>query len=385
MNYLNDLLPLQQLDFRNYVKNNIGDSNFISEICGDRETYVPLLLKNKIIPQQIEDKISEEKNGVGFLLDKYVEYGYIPGVEFFNKLLGLSDEHVLKFLKSFPSFHIPVSSFIKLINHNYVDSALFAVKEKKDLQKDDIIYLLVRSGVKDDYISSLAIGSKILLLKIAKEIEETSGKIDRSTWVNACPKVIGEALQYCKDVNIESISGLNLPKEALQKIFLKEKEKRSDPTLQSWMRHFRHSSIKWVPGIEEIDIDFIKSLDIFVIDPPMMSKFRKDWLKHEPKQASNEELIQNKDEFSLNLNKTVGYGRGKDMPLISTIILRGRVVLDHYGVKEVLDQASSSCIEGALSVLLNEDKIDYILYLFENAPTRLRKTFRKKIPLNKHF
>jgi len=62
MNYLNELLPLNQQEFRSYVKSRSEDTAFISELIAEKETYLPLLLKNRSVPQLVEDKILEQKN-----------------------------------------------------------------------------------------------------------------------------------------------------------------------------------------------------------------------------------------------------------------------------------------------------------------------------------
>lgn len=379
MNYIGELLALSPQEFRVFVKTNENDSSFILEISNEKETYIPILLKNKILPEEAEKKILDQKDGPLFLLNKYIEYNYIPGPNFLDKIIEISDQETLKFLKAFPSYPVSVSVAIKMINLGLMASSVYLVKNKKELQKEEILFILIKSGIIDPQISSLAKGSKFVLSRISEEIDKRSSQ--NSGDFKICPEVLGAAINFNPDIQYGSISGLILPKESLEsflnsKKISNEKEKEAG---NSWS-YYRNSTMAWIPALEEIDVSLLESLSITVSEPPVGSKFRKNWLISYPEESLDEEFFTFKEDFKKKLNFS---NKRYSSSLNKVLILRGRKLLDHYGAEEVLESMDTHSLEQSISVLLSEDKLDYVLYLFEKSPARLKKIFRKKIPVEK--
>ena len=92
--------------------------------------------------------------------------------------LGLSDKKFLKFFESFPSYKVQVSDLIKLINNEKIESVIFLVSQKKELQKEEILYIILSLGIKNPIISGLAIESKSILTRVSKLIESRSTESD---------------------------------------------------------------------------------------------------------------------------------------------------------------------------------------------------------------
>jgi hypothetical protein len=404
MNYLNELIGLPQQEFRNFVKTNSSNSDFISEVVSEKQTYLPLLLKNKFVPQSIEDEILKLKDGALFLLEKYIEYSYIPGPNFFDSVVMLSDEESLKFFKSFPSYPVQISNLIKLLNNEKTNTVLHLVSQRKDLQKEEIIFILIKSGIKDPLVSKLAAESKLILAKVADAIESRvennylynpiynrSSKSKSKSEISIddlCPDVLGAAINFSDSISIRSISGLKISEKHMSSFLEKEiqkKKKQEEELGTSYVyRTFRQSEyIEWVPALEQIELDLIKEMDLNVKNPPENSKFRNDWIFKNPSDATDVELIEKKDilERALFTSTASRHERNRsNLPKI--LLLKGQKFVDHYGAKAVLEYATKDCIDNALIVLLSDSKnLDYVLHLLEHAPARLKNAFRKKIPI----
>jgi len=61
MSYISELKTLSSQDFKSYMDKNISNPDFIAAISTDVEVSLPILVKNKYVPQRIEETILSKK------------------------------------------------------------------------------------------------------------------------------------------------------------------------------------------------------------------------------------------------------------------------------------------------------------------------------------
>lgn len=362
-NHLNEITKLKPQEVREYVKQNINDEAFIFEIVENKEISVPLLLSNKILPEQVVSKLSDSLENITFLLDSFINANYIPSVSFIDSLScfgAASDGLVKKAINSFPTIQMSTQILIKLINDELMDSAIALVKQRTEFQKPEILFLLLNSGANDSQIIELATNTELLITKVLDSFNNRNFKNYSHLALSSVFKKASDdvVLNFINkfEISATQISEMDITSEALEKLLRVFKDKKS----RSWSMYADY--IKWSPELEKLE-----NLYGFIVeDCPIESKFRKAWISRNPEHATDDELVE-----------LIGEAIGSKIleKAYKELITRPINLIKKVGTKQIPEIISPSSLVNFI-----KGDVDKALFLLEELPSKYSQALRRIIP-----
>jgi hypothetical protein len=363
MEQITTLKKLEAQEFRDYLRDNL-DEQLVSAIVETKESMIPLLIKNKYVPDEITQQLTKTKEDASFILNSFIESGYIPSVKLIESLIEHGDELVLQLLKSFPSLPISTQLFMKILNHQLNTSAIYLLKTKKEFQKDEPILLLARTGSDDVDLVRLATSSTRVMESIIAD--ELVSNYASSSGYEYCREIVSFAvLNY--EVNYGcALHKFKLTKEAYKKVFssMSSGQKGTEYAIGHW---HGLAQLNWNQEIEE-SIDSLP-VGLNLIEVPKFSKFRSLYLLSAPQDGSDEELI-NLNKFNLEPDASANSRRkGTGSRVARELLKRSTDTMTSFGIEKLFGLLSPSMVENEITRDTPEQKIKFLI---DVAPSKFR-------------
>jgi hypothetical protein len=357
MNYIDDINKLEDGEVKSYIKSHLNDELFVLQVCEQKEKMIPLLLSNKIITDEICFELAKNEEGLSFLVSSLIEYKFIPSVKFIESLSDHKngDLQIFQIIQEFPSVSLSIQFLMKLINLEFHFSASALVKTKKEFQKVEILLPALRTGSSDSELIEIATEIKDFNNTIIYDInEKAAGCYSRSLLNQVIKKTDISSLNFDEGMK------LDLSSDSFNQILLTCKNKGYS---YSYSRENRGTPVTWKPEFEKIEKSSFDS--VFVTDAPEDSKFRAAWIKEEPNQASDDEIL------NFFKNKYI------NEKVCSALLRRSLDLIQKIDLESFVEKISP----GKMVDAVRGDQAK-LIYLFNNAPSKYRPAIKKSLPLD---
>jgi hypothetical protein len=283
MNYLDQIKQIEEAEQKSFIKEHLNDESFLDEVLSNKEKLLPILLKNKIVPDKIYQNFSTNEEDLNFLVNNLIEYKYIPTTHFIDTLvLANQDSLVNNLLKHFPSIPVNLQFLMKLVNSNAQESAITLIKSKKEFQKLEVLFPLIKSKTEDEELLAIAIQYPEIKDYIVEKINQDSSHFSEKF---ATYFILNS--DETSKLQLAVLCRIDLPFHAFHKAL-----KEASRTQVSYGGRTKGNLIEipWSDEIEAIDDDMCFR-KVLITSAPKGSKFRIDWVKINPNDASEEELL----------------------------------------------------------------------------------------------
>jgi hypothetical protein len=355
MSHIGNIKVLAGSDLRSYVKDNMGE-DFLSEVLGAKDVAVPLLVKNKAIPEMLVQKLSQAREDLECLLSNFIEFGYTPNVTFIENLADYDEVMLARALKAFPTVPVSIQFVMKLINQGMVELATFLVKEKKEFQRDEIIIQLFKCGANDAALWDLSKDQDVVIRSLIPELESHSPAIVDRLLIeiqSSADQTLREGLDISSEVMALPLSVRGY--EAAINLYLGSNARHS------WQRN-DHLAVNWSPDLDKIE-DLHPRVD--VVGAPVGSKNRERSIIHDWSIANDKEILS----AAKNGLRSKSWAR--------EVISRAPSLIKQLDLDQVLELLTPSEVAAHA-----KQNLSTALYLLAEAPSRYKQAVKKVVSKN---
>ena len=368
-------------EVRDFLKTNLNNPSVMDDLVAQKEIALPLLLKNKAFFEEVIKAMITSTQDLEFFMDCCLEAHFIPPYSYVEEVVNSSpkgEQIYQDLLKAFPSIPVSVQLMMSLINLGKNQAALQTILLKPELQKPEILILMLKSQMNDDALIDLALNNQVVANKIMDDLAEAVNKSYSTPVIPYPDRMINQVLVK------GNVGGLNpgsvlkhlsaiLEEAALVKILNLFKKHKTEEEAKNRYYSYRNykESLDWSPAFETIDGHLLR--DFNISQAPVGSKFRESFITNSPDNGSDEELIEIAEKGSAN---------AKLMPKILAEILTRSLTL----IKQVsIDKFENGLPPGELADSARAKDEDYAkrIYLYESLSSKYRPALFKSMPKDK--
>jgi hypothetical protein len=291
MDYLNKIKSLDQTEVKSFLKEQLKNDDFVAAVLDNKETLIPILLKNKLMSDEILELFTKKTEDLSYIVSNLIEYNFIPSINFFEKLgsNALNDEALFNLIKSFPTVSLSLQFLLKSLNLNFKLSSAELVKKNKEFQRSDIFHLLLSLHVDDESLFTIMLNDEKFTKEVWGDVSYASCQEDRP-YSRCFFDFLIANLKDLSSQKISALSSLDISSSTLKRVILE-----ATLTEDSYFYNKKtKTTIAWSPELESIDDEFWKEVHFskFLIeDVPEGSKFRLQWIRNSPSESSLIELL----------------------------------------------------------------------------------------------
>lgn len=355
MKNLTHINSLEVVAAKDFLKQNMQNPELIQEITIHKESWVPKLLSLKFFPDVFAKEIMTSKEGMPFLGKEFLAAGFTPSMNFISDVIDLGKEQetlLIDLLKAFPTLPMTVQLLMKMLNTGLSEAAMFLMVSKKEFQKTEICSILLKEGVYSKEFSDLCLANEGIVSYMVELLN--SG----NTSLNA--RLVSDLVESHFPKELKGKELIDLPFLSIEAYSLILR--RGVKEQYGYYKHNK-AEINYNPLFEEMDPYDLSSVILKKV--PVGSRYRLEYLKYEPQEASREEL-------DLLLDKNYLNGR----------VLKIMMGLGLDYVKKIKIEAFEKSFSP--TELTSElDSLDMKLYFLENISSKYGPALRKVIPLDK--
>lgn len=372
MKYLNQIKALNHEEVLDFLKSQVDNPDFLGEVANHKESYLPLFFKHKFYRETVIKECVKTPQDLLFFFTECLNANFIPPYNYVEQLISEAlpgneiEKMVMELITKFPSLPVTVQFMMSLINQGFTQAALTILLTKGELQKPEIIFLLLKSGQESPELIELALAHEGISQSLLAEIIEGNFKYSD----NLLNKILHQ-VEFNEGIEASSFlkkysDRLSAP--VLHKLLNQvQADKLAQPRDTYSYRRYSHykESLSWNPEFEKIDLEMIS--DFVITEVPEGSKFRSQYIRNNPEKSTDGELLELAETSSLP-------GVFKEL-LSRELTLIKKVALTKF---EVLPPS-----ELADKVSRYDNDYEKRIFFYEALPSKYRQALHKTMPLDK--
>jgi len=367
MQYLNDLKTMDAQSVRSFIKENEFNEDFINEMLSRKEEILPILASAKALRDSLLLRF-ESKEDAKFICSLLVEYNFTPGITFFEHLIRgnlLSEGEFTALVDTFHTVPFSVSFLMSVMNHGMLNLGVSLLHKRKELQTNKVAALFIEVCNGLPLIQDMILSDEVTRKKMVSLINSDKG--------NFADELVDRMIrEYGEDIQNPALAKYKLSTESYK--IMAEKINKSH---NNYSYRTTVITAKWSSDLEEFEpLDSLKH--IHVIDAPVGSRFRRDFVLGRPSAGTDEELLSffkngvfSPGEIRTTLSRSDHYQK---MGVLSEILSRPQVALsaDIEAIQKICWPRLFADKIGSLS-----DEVKYDLYM-RSTPAH-KRAIRPKI------
>jgi hypothetical protein len=360
-----DLKKLDPKEIRTAVVELSKDESFVEQVVNSEE-LLNLLLKAKTLPKIIEERLSKTKEGAIRLIDACHANGFTPSLEFIESLVSYNDEILVDAIQKFPTIPFGVGLFTASVNMGLMGAAELLYKTKPEVRRVETLTALLKSGTEDQAIVEDILKHDGLSTTLAKLVtSDDVGGFSKA----ALSLSIKDYLSRSKDTHGRGSSrllGYNIGTENIKSLIMVDDYYMNTT---EWSEDLESAVVQMLaegtPGF-----DRIRAHNLPIKNPPRGSIFRDRFIRSNPEEAGDDELI--------NLIKEIkNVDRYISEKVALQVILRGLV--EKVDAAKLFSFITPSYLADKVRNMPVEKRVE----LLSRLPTRHKAAVRKTVPVEK--
>lgn len=369
MKHLEALKAEDAAQVREYIKQNQSE-DFFRDAFDHRETYVPLMIKAKMLPDALVNLFKTEED-CNFLLDQCVSLSYTPSLSFLESFKSFGDQSLLKVINAYPKMPWTMQFLMEQINLENFLSAYALMKTRDDLRKTEIYALLFRNGFYNEEFLKEIISdeAKLFLLEesIDKEIK-SGGHYGKKVGSKIPQEIVDQYFIACEScsMDIRSVIRMIHSTEALKAALSKIQ------TTQSYYSSYGND-MEYEDSFEEIEPYLFSKHSLKLLNVPQGSIHRESFLINNPGKSTDAEILKLVKETPVKKGKGTYWAENLYEKILSKALERSLDIVRQIPIEKI------EGIFGPKTIADMTDADDVRLYLLENLSGKYQEALRASV------
>lgn len=367
-------------EVRDFLKTNLSNPQVIDDLVNQKEVALPLLLKHKAYFEEIIKAMVSSTADLEFFMDCCLEAKFIPPYNYVEELVNTSpkgEQIYQDLMKEFPSIPVTVQLMMSLINLGKNQAALQTLLAKPELQKPEILILMLKSQMNDEALIELATDNQVVSNKILDDLAEAINKSYGTPVIPYPAKMINQVLLKNSlhglepEYTLKHLSSI-LEEPVLVKvleIFIAKKRKMESENRYYSYRNYKEK-LDYGPAFENIDPHLLR--DFIVWEAPEGSKFRQNFIAHGPDHGTDNELLE------IIATST----QSQQLPkVLAEVLSRSLTLIKQVNIEKFENYLAP--VELADAVRCKDEDYKKRIYMYESLSSKYRPALFKTMPKEK--